>query len=174
MSSSLVGSLAVVLTLPNNDMWDKADNVTQKVSDLAEAIAYSGLDDDVRTQLLIQLNSLKALYDVVQPKQGNVAEGEVAQAEPAKPKHTPMNMLRIDTTALGGVVFYNDEKRTQEFVDHATFSPLAVAYSLRKLNFDIKQLEHTHSNATVRELLQQLHTLGANIITDNRTMMAGL
>lgn len=80
MSAILLSNLLGALVINDSDSWEKADSIEQKVSDLAEAIEHSGLNPDVRQEMLKHLFMIESLRDISTPKHG-VAEG-VASGEP--------------------------------------------------------------------------------------------
>ncbi len=52
MSAILLNNLLGALVINDSDTWERSDSVKQKVSDLAEAIEHSGLNPDVRQEML--------------------------------------------------------------------------------------------------------------------------
>lgn len=76
MSAVLLNKLANDLIINDSDTFDAANTVERNISTLAESIEYSGLNPDVREQLLLQLFNLSNLYGMVMAKEGNSAKAE--------------------------------------------------------------------------------------------------
>ena len=68
MSAVLLSNLLGALVINDSDSWEKADSVEQKISDLAEAIEHSGLNPDVRQEMLKHLFMIESLRDISTPK----------------------------------------------------------------------------------------------------------
>ena len=137
MSAILLSNLLGALVINDSDSWEKADSVEQKVSDLAEAIEHSGLNPDVRQEMLKHLFMIESLRDISTPKHG-VAEG-VASVEPTTTK-TGLSSLIVNTSMPDLITLTNEDTGEFESIPANKVNLLIVSYTLRKLGFDISAL----------------------------------
>ena len=162
MSAVLLNNLLGALVINDSDSWEKADSVEQKVSDLAEAIEHSGLNPDVRQEMLKHLFMIESLRDISTPKHG-VAEG-VASGEPTtqqgKPAKTSLMHLIVENRH-DSVVLTNTATDTVECLGHEQADLLRISYMLRKLGFDISPLTGIKD---IIQLKECMFNLGAQFI----------
>ena len=162
MSAILLSNLLGALVINDSDSWEKADSVGQKVSDLAEAIEHSGLNPDVRQEMLKHLFMIESLRDISTPKHG-VAEG-VASGEPTtqqgKPAKTPLMHLIVENRH-DSIALTNTATDTVEYLSHEQADLLRISYMLRKLGFDISPLTGIKD---INQLKECMFNLGAQFI----------
>ena len=162
MSAILLNNLLGALVINDSDSWEKADSVGQKVSDLAEAIEHSGLNPDVRQEMLKHLFMIESLRDISTPKHG-VAEG-VASGEPTtqqgKPAKTSLMHLIVENRH-DSIVLTNTANDTVEYLSHEQADLLRISYMLRKLGFDISPLTGIKD---INQLKECMFNLGAQFI----------
>ena len=162
MSAILLNNLLGALVINDSDSWEKADSIEQKVSDLAEAIDHSGLNPDVRQEMLKHLFMIESLRDISTPKHG-VAEG-VASGEPTtqqgKPAKTPLMHLIVENRH-DSIVLTNTATDTVEYLSHEQADLLRISYMLRKLGFDISPLTGIKD---INQLKECMFNLGAQFI----------
>ena len=164
MSAILLSNLLGALVINDSDTWEKADSIEQKVSDLAEAIEHSGLNPDVRQEMLKHLFMIESLRDISTPKHG-VAEG-VASGEPAtqqqqgKPAKTSLMHLIVENRH-DSIVLANTATDTVEYLSHEQADLLRISYMLRKLGFDISPLTGIKD---INQLKECMFNLGAQFI----------
>ena len=136
MSAILLNNLLGALVINDSDSWEKADSVEQKVSDLAEAIEYSGLNPDVRQEMLKHLFMIESLRDISTPKHG-VAEG-VASGEPTTKED--LGYLIINTSMPNLITLTNTVTGEFESIPVTKFNLTTSSYAIRKLGFDLSPL----------------------------------
>ena len=162
MSAILLSNLLGALVINASDSWEKADSVEQKVSDLAEAIEHSGLNPDVRQEMLKHLFMIESLRDISTPKHG-VAEG-VASGEPTtqqgKPAKTSLMHLIVENRH-DSIALTNTATDTVEYLSHEQADLLRISYMLRKLGFDISPLTGIKD---INQLKECMFNLGAQFI----------
>ena len=162
MSAILLSNLLGALVINDSDSWEKADSVEQKVSDLAEAIEHSGLNPDVRQEMLKHLFMIESLRDISTPKHG-VAEG-AASGEPTtqqgKPAKTSLMYLIVENRH-DSIVLTNTANDTVEYLSHEQADLLRISYMLRKLGFDISPLTGIKD---INQLKECMFNLGAQFI----------
>ena len=162
MSAILLSNLLCALVINDSDSWEKADSVEQKISDLAEAIEHSGLNPDVRQEMLKHLFMIESLRDISTPKHG-VAEG-VASGEPTtqqgKPAKTPLMHLIVENRH-DSIALTNTATDTVEYLSHEQADLLRISYMLRKLGFDISPLTGIKD---INQLKECMFNLGAQFI----------
>ncbi len=164
MSAILLSNLLGALVINDSDSWEKADSIEQKVSDLAEAIEHSGLNPDVRQEMLKHLFMIESLRDISTPKHG-VAEG-VASGEPTtttqkdKPAKTSLMHLIVENRH-DSVVLTNTATDTVEYLSHEQADLLRISYMLRKLGFDISALTGIED---INQMKDALFNSGAQFI----------
>ena len=167
---SLINSLADAMILGDNLSWENASNVGQKISDLAEAITLDELSPEVQQQLLMKLHGVYALYQVCSAKRSNEAEGVDAVAKPTEKKYSPYSDLKITSSvAGGGVLFTNTATGAEEELGRFSIAPLSIAYVIRKLGFDIKELQRVPQES-VNTMLTALGQMGATLVKDVYSM----
>lgn len=163
MSAILLNNLLGALVINDSDTWEKADSVKQKLSDLAEAIEYSGLNPDVRQEMLKHLFMVESLRSISAPKHGvaeGVASGEPTTQQQAKPTKTPLSGLIVETRH-DCVVLTNTVSDSVEYIEHSQFELLRVTYVLRKLGFDISPLTDI---TDINQLSDVMRSLGVQFI----------
>lgn len=164
MSAILLSNLLGALVINDSDSWEKADNIGQKVSDLAEAIEHSGLNPDVRQEMLKHLFMIESLRDISTPKHGvaeGVASGEpTTQEESDKPVRTALGYLTVEKRA-DSTVFTNTATDSVEYLSHRQFGLMPTMYVLRKLGFDISPLSEVR---TVEQMKKEMFNLGVEFI----------
>ena len=162
MSAILLSNLLGALVINDSDSWEKADSVEQKISDLAEAIEHSGLNPDVRQEMLKHLFMIESLRDISTPKHG-VAEG-VASGEPTtqqgKPAKTSLMHLIVENHH-DSIALTNTATNTVEYLSHEQADLLRISYMLRKLGFDISPLTGIKD---INQLKECMFNLGAQFI----------
>ena len=164
MSAILLSNLLGALVINDSDSWEKADSIEQKVSDLAEAIEHSGLNPDVRQEMLKHLFMIESLRDISTPKHG-VAEG-VASGEPTttqqkgKSTKTPLTHLTVENRH-DCIVLTNTATDSVEYLSHEQLDLLRISYMLRKLGFDISPLTGIKD---INQLKECMFNLGAQFI----------
>jgi hypothetical protein len=136
MSAILLSNLLGALVINDSDSWEKADSVGQKVSDLAEAIEHSGLNPDVRQEMLKHLFMIESLRDISTPKHG-VAEG-VASGEPTTKED--LGYLIINTSMPNLITLTNTVTGVFESIPVTKFNLTTASYAIRKLGFDLSPL----------------------------------
>lgn len=136
MSAILLSNLLGALVINDSDSWEKADSIEQKVSDLAEAIEHSGLNPDVRQEMLKHLFMIKSLRDISTPKHG-VAEG-VASGEPTTKED--LGYLIINTSMPNLITLTNTVTGEFESIPVTKFNLTTASYAIRKLGFDLSPL----------------------------------
>ena len=136
MSAILLSNLLGALVINDSDSWEKADSVGQKVSDLAEAIEHSGLNPDVRQEMLKHLFMIESLRDISTPKHG-VAEG-VASGEPTTKED--LGYLIINTSMPNLITLTNTVTGEFESIPVTKFNLTTASYAIRKLGFDLSPL----------------------------------
>lgn len=154
MSAILLNNLLGALVINDSDTWDKADSIEQKLSDLAEAIEYSGFNPDVRQEMLKHLFMVESLRSISTPKHG-VAEG-VASGEPTTTK-TGLSSLIVNTSMPELVTLTNETTGAFDSIPKDKFNLLTVSYVLRKLGFDISPLT---AITDINQLSDVMHSLG--------------
>lgn len=137
MSAILLSNLLGALVINDSDSWEKADSIEQKVSDLAEAIEHSGLNPDVRQEMLKHLFMIESLRDISTPKHG-VAEG-VASGEPTTTK-TGLSSLIVNTSMPNLITLTNTVTGEFESIPVTKFNLNTASYVIRKLGFDLSPL----------------------------------
>ena len=163
MSAILLSNLLGALVINDSDSWEKADSVEQKVSDLAEAIEHSGLNPDVRQEMLKHLFMIESLRDISTPKHGvaeGVASGEPATTQQGKPAKTSLMHLIVENRH-DSIALTNTATDTVEYIEHSQFELLRITYVLRKLNFDISPLTDI---TNINQLSDVMHSLGVQFI----------
>ena len=158
MSAILLSNLLGALVINDSDSWEKADSIEQKVSDLAEAIEHSGLNPDVRQEMLKHLFMIESLRDISTPKYG-VAEG-VASDEPTTTK-TGLSSLIVNTSMPDLITLTNEDTGEFESIPANKVNLLIVSYTLRKLGFDISALTGIED---INQMKDALFNLGAQFI----------
>ena len=158
MSAILLSNLLGALVINDSDSWEKADSVEQKVSDLAEAIEHSGLNPDVRQEMLKHLFMIESLRDISTPKHG-VAEG-VASGEPTATK-TGLSSLIVNTSMPDLITLTNEDTGEFESIPANKVNLLIVSYTLRKLGFDISALTGIED---INQMKDALFNSGAQFI----------
>ncbi len=136
MSAILLNNLLGALVINDSDTWEKADSIEQKVSDLAEAIEHSGLNPDVRQEMLKHLFMIESLRDISTPKHG-VAEG-VASGEPTTKED--LGYLIINTSMPNLITLTNTVTGEFESIPVTKFNLTTASYAIRKLGFDLSPL----------------------------------
>lgn len=136
MSAILLSNLLGALVINDSDTWEKADSIKQKVSDLAEAIEHSGLNPDVRQEMLKHLFMIESLRDISTPKHG-VAEG-VASGEPTTKED--LGYLIINTSMPNLITLTNTVTGEFESIPVTKFNLTTASYAIRKLGFDLSPL----------------------------------
>ena len=136
MSAILLSNLLGALVINDSDSWEKADSIKQKVSDLAEAIEHSGLNPDVRQEMLKHLFMIESLRDISTPKHG-VAEG-VASGEPTTKED--LGYLIINTSMPNLITLTNTVTGEFESIPVTKFNLTTASYAIRKLGFDLSPL----------------------------------
>ena len=136
MSAILLSNLLGALVINDSDSWEKADSIEQKVSDLAEAIEHSGLNPDVRQEMLKHLFMIESLRDISTPKHG-VAEG-VASGEPTTKQD--LGYLIINTSMPNLITLTNTVTGEFESIPVTKFNLTSASYAIRKLGFDLSPL----------------------------------
>ena len=136
MSAILLSNLLGALVINDSDSWEKADSIEQKVSDLAEAIEHSGLNPDVRQEMLKHLFMIESLRDISTPKHG-VAEG-VASGEPTTKED--LGYLIINTSMPNLITLTNTVTGEFESIPVTKFNLTSASYAIRKLGFDLSPL----------------------------------
>lgn len=136
MSAILLSNLLGALVINDSDSWEKADSIEQKVSDLAEAIEHSGLNPDVRQEMLKHLFMIESLRDISTPKHG-VAEG-VASGEPTTKED--LGYLIINTSMPNLITLTNTVTGEFESIPVTKFNLTTASYAIRKLGFDLSPL----------------------------------
>ena len=159
MSAILLSNLLGALVINDSDSWEKADSVEQKVSDLAEAIEHSGLNPDVRQEMLKHLFMIKSLRDISTPKHG-VAEG-VASVEPTTTTRTGLSSLIVNTSMPDLITLTNEDTGEFESIPANKVNLLIVSYTLRKLGFDISALTGIED---INQMKDALFNSGAQFI----------
>ena len=137
MSAILLSNLLGALVINDSDSWEKADSIEQKVSDLAEAIEYSGFNPDVRQEMLKHLFMVESLRSISTPKHG-VAEG-VASGEPTTTK-TGLSSLIVNTSMPDLLTLTNEDTGEFESIPVTKFNLTTASYAIRKLGFDLSPL----------------------------------
>ena len=163
MSAILLSNLLGALVINDSDSWEKADSIEQKVSDLAEAIEHSGLNPDVRQEMLKHLFMIESLRDISTPKHGvaeGVASGEPTTQEQDKHIKTPLSQLTVENRH-DCLVFTNTATDSVEYLDHSHFELLRVSYILRKIGFDISPLTGIKD---LNQLKDAMYSLGTQFI----------
>ena len=158
MSAILLSNLLGALVINDSDSWEKADSIEQKVSDLAEAIEHSGLNPDVRQEMLKHLFMIESLRDISTPKHG-VAEG-VASGEPTTRK-TGLSSLIVNTSMPDLITLTNEDTGEFESIPANKVNLLIVSYTLRKLGFDISALTGIED---INQMKDALFNSGAQFI----------
>ena len=158
MSAILLNNLLGALVINDSDSWEKADSIEQKVSDLAEAIEHSGLNPDVRQEMLKHLFMIESLRDISTPKHG-VAEG-VASGEPTTRK-TGLSSLIVNTSMPDLITLTNEDTGEFESIPANKVNLLIVSYTLRKLGFDISALTGIED---INQMKDALFNSGAQFI----------
>ena len=160
MSAILLSNLLGALVINDSDSWEKADSVEQKVSDLAEAIEHSGLNPDVRQEMLKHLFMIESLRDISTPKHG-VAEG-VASVEPTTTTtKTGLSSLIVNTSMPDLITLTNEDTGEFESIPANKVNLLIVSYTLRKLGFDISALTGIED---INQMKDALFNSGAQFI----------
>lgn len=136
MSAILLSNLLGALVINDSDSWEKADSIKQKVSDLAEAIEHSGLNPDVRQEMLKHLFMIESLRDISTPKHG-VAEG-AASGEPTTKED--LGYLIINTSMPNLITLTNTVTGEFESIPVTKFNLTTASYAIRKLGFDLSPL----------------------------------
>ena len=136
MSAILLSNLLGALVINDSDSWEKADSIEQKVSDLAEAIEHSGLNPDVRQEMLKHLFMIESLRDISTPKHG-VAEG-VVSGEPTTKED--LGYLIINTSMPNLITLTNTVTGEFESIPVTKFNLTTASYAIRKLGFDLSPL----------------------------------
>ena len=163
MSAILLNNLLGALVINDSDSWEKADSVEQKVSDLAEAIEHSGLNPDVRQEMLKHLFMIESLRDISTPKHGvaeGVASGEPTTTQQGKPAKTSLMHLIVENRH-DSIVLTNTATDTVEYLSHGQADLLRISYMLRKLGFDISPLTGIKD---INQLKEYMYNLGAQFI----------
>ena len=163
MSAILLSNLLGALVINDSDSWEKADSIEQKVSDLAEAIEHSGLNPDVRQEMLKHLFMIESLRDISTPKHGvaeGVASGEPTTQQKDKPAKTSLMHLIVENRH-DSVVLTNTATDTVEYLSHEQADLLRISYMLRKLGFDISPLTGIKD---INQLKECMFNLGAQFI----------
>ena len=160
MSAILLNNLLGALVINDSDSWEKADSIEQKVSDLAEAIEHSGLNPDVRQEMLKHLFMIESLRDISTPKHG-VAEG-VASVEPTTTTtKTGLSSLIVNTSMPDLITLTNEDTGEFESIPANKVNLLIVSYTLRKLGFDISALTGIED---INQMKDALFNSGAQFI----------
>ena len=163
MSAILLSNLLGALVINDSDSWEKADSVEQKISDLAEAIEHSGLNPDVRQEMLKHLFMIESLRDISTPKHGvaeGVASGEPATTQQGKPAKTSLMHLIVENRH-DSIALTNTATDTVEYLSHEQADLLRISYMLRKLGFDISPLTGIKD---INQLKECMFNLGAQFI----------
>lgn len=151
MSAILLSNLLGALVINDSDTWEKADSVEQKVSELAEAIEYSGFNPDVRQEMLKHLFMVESLRSISTPKHG-VAEG-VASGEPTTTTKTGLSSLIVNTSMPDLITLTNEDTGEFESIPANKVNLLIVSYTLRKLGFDISALTDIENSSQLKDAL---------------------
>lgn len=159
MSAILLNNLLGALVINDSDTWDKADSIEQKISDLAEAIEYSGFNPDVRQEMLKHLFMVESLRSISTPKHG-VAES-VASGEPTTTTKTGLSSLIVNTSMPDLITLTNEDTGEFESIPANKVNLLSVGYTLRKLGFDISALTGIED---INQMKDALFNSGAQFI----------